>query len=175
MLCQKCNKKIASVFISSIINGKEIRIYLCDDCIKDYQLVNFNYQSPFSIKDIMDKFKLNEGNYTCQEKENSVSIDNNYEENDITCPNCCSTYNEYRKTGKLGCSRCYEVFEDKLKNTYDYEEYIGKIPKKDNNYVNISKEIKILKEDLNMAVQKEEYEKAAEIRDKIKDLAKCNE
>lgn len=179
MLCQKCHKKTASVFISSIINGQETRIYLCDDCAKDYPLLNFNYQAPFSIKDVMDKFKIDEDNSTDQEKENSLAIDNNYEENDITCPNCYSTYNEYRQTGKLGCSRCYEVFEKHikpiLKNIYGYEEYIGKTPKKDDSLIHISKEIRILKEDLNMAVEKEEYEKAADIRDKIKDLEECNE
>ena len=49
MLCQKCHKKTASVFISSIINGQETRMYLCSDCAKDYPLFNFNFQEPFSI------------------------------------------------------------------------------------------------------------------------------
>ena len=58
---------------------------------------------------------------------------------------------------------------------YWYEEYIGKIPKKDDSHIYISNEIRILKEDLNRAVEQEEYEKAANIRDKIKDLEQCNE
>ena len=179
MLCQKCHKKTASVFISSIINGQEIRIYLCDDCAKDYPLFNFNFQNPFSIKDVMDKLKIDEDTSIDQEKDNLLQIDNDSKEEDITCPNCYSTYNEYRQTGKLGCSRCYEVFEEQLKpilkNIYGYEEYIGKIPKKDNSHIYISKEIRILKEDLNRAVEQEEYEKAAGIRDKIKELEECNE
>lgn len=179
MLCQKCHKKTASVFISSIINGQEIRIYLCDDCAKDYPLFNFNFQNPFSIKDVMDKLKIDEDTSIDQEKDNLLQIDNDSKEEDIICPNCYSTYNEYRQTGKLGCSRCYEVFEEQLKpilkNIYGYEEYIGKIPKKDNSHIYISKEIRILKEDLNRAVEQEEYEKAAGIRDKIKELEECNE
>ena len=55
MLCQKCHKKTASVFISSIINGTETKIYLCNDCAKDYPLFDFNMDEPFSIKDIIDK------------------------------------------------------------------------------------------------------------------------
>ena len=179
MLCQKCHKKTASVFISSIINGQETRIYLCDDCVKDYPLFNFNFQNPFSIKDVMDKLKIDEDTSIDQEKDNLLQIDNDSKEEDIICPNCYSTYNEYRQTGKLGCSRCYEVFEEQLKpilkNIYGYEEYIGKIPKKDNSHIYISKEIRILKEDLNRAVEQEEYEKAAGIRDKIKELEECNE
>ena len=42
-------------------------------------------------------------------------------------------------------------------------------------HIYISNEIRILKEDLNRAVEQEEYEKAANIRDKIKDLEQCNE
>ncbi len=179
MLCQKCHKKTATVFISSIVNGQETRVYLCDECARDYPLFNFNFQDPFSIKDVIDKFKVNEDTSTDKEKENLLAIDNDIEEKDIICPNCYSTYNEYRETGKLGCSRCYEVFEKQLKpilkNIYGYEEYIGKTPKKDNSHIYISKEIRILKEDLNRAVEKEEYEKAADIRDKIKELEGCNE
>ena len=179
MLCQKCHKKTASVFISSIINDQETRIYLCDDCVKDYPLFNFNFQNPFSIKDVMDKFKIDEDPSIDQEKDSLLPVDNDSKEEDVICPNCYSTYNEYKQTGKLGCSRCYEAFEEKLKpvlkNIYGHEEYIGKIPKKDNSHIYISKEIRILKEDLNRAVEQEEYEKAADIRDKIKELEGCNE
>lgn len=179
MLCQKCHKKTASVFISSIINGQETRVYLCDDCAKDYPLFNFNFQDPFSIKDVMDKFKINENDSIDKDKGKLLEIDNESKEKDIICPNCYSTYNEYRQTGKLGCSRCYEAFEKELKpilkNIYGYEEYIGKIPKKNDGHIYISKEIRILKEDLNRAVEQEEYEKAADIRDKIKEMEECNE
>lgn len=177
MLCQKCHKKTASVFISSIINGQETREYLCDACAKDYPLFNFNLQDPFSIKDVMDKFKLDEE--ASIDKEKLLAVDKEYEEEDIICPNCYSTYNEYKDTGKVGCSRCYEIFEKQLKpilkNIYGYEEYIGKSPKVDDTHVYISKEIGILKEDLNRAVEHEEYEKAADIRDRIKELEQCNE
>lgn len=176
MLCQKCSTKTASVFISSIIYGKEKRLYLCNDCAKDYTLLNFKLPEPFSIKDVMDKFKLNETNLT-DKYEDLLAIDKDYE--DTKCPNCYITYEDYRETGKLGCSKCYETFEKQLKliikNMYSNEEYIGKSPKKDNDNIYISKEIRILKEDLNRAIEKEEYEKAADIRDRIKELEKCNE
>ena len=179
MLCQKCHKKTASVFIISIINGQESRMYLCSDCAKDYPLFDFNFQEPFSIKDVMDKFKINEDSSSEDEGENLLATDKDSKDKEIICPNCYSTYEEYRETGKLGCSRCYEAFEEQikpiLKNIYGYEEYIGKIPKKDDSHIYISNEIRILKEDLNRAVEQEEYEKAANIRDKIKDLEQCNE
>ena len=163
MLCQKCHKKTASVFISSIINGQETRMYLCSDCAKDYPLFNFNFQEPFSIKDVMDKFNIDENNQSDEQYDKLLATDEESTDKDIICSN----------------SKCYEAFEKQLKpilkNIYGYDEYIGKIPKKVEGDVYISKEIRILKEDLIRAVEKEEYEKAADIRDKIKHLQKCNE
>ena len=63
----------------------------------------------------------------------------------------------------------------KLVNVKANEEYIGKIPKSANSEKYISNEIRILKEDLNRAVELEEYEKAADIRDRIKELEECSE
>ena len=102
MLCQKCHKKTASVFISSIINGQETRMYLCSDCAKDYPLFDFNFQEPFSIKDVMDKFKINEDSSSEDEGENLLATDKDSKDKEIICPNCYSTYEEYRETGKLG-------------------------------------------------------------------------
>lgn len=174
MLCQKCHKKTASVFISSIINGNETKVYLCDDCAKDYPLFNFNMEEPFSIKDIIDKFKSEESQLS-----SSQLLDVDEINKEIVCTNCYTTYDEYKQTGKLGCSKCYEAFEKQLKpilrNIYGNTEYIGKIPKINGAHIYINKEIKVLKEDLNRAVEKEEYEKAAHIRDKIKELEECSE
>lgn len=174
MLCQKCHEKTAAVFISSIVNGKETRMYLCNDCAKDYPIFNFSTDEPFSIKEIMEKFKEDE--ILAENKENLKSDINNEE---IVCSACNTTYNEYRETGKLGCGNCYKVFENQLKlllNTmYSYTGYIGKIPKSNDNHIYVNNEIKILREDLNLAVEKEEYEKAADIRDKIRELESCKE
>lgn len=180
MLCQKCHKRTASIFISSIINGQETKTYLCNDCAKDYPLFNLSLDldEPFSIKDLMENFNIEEIKPKGDINKH-ISLKEDTLDDDIVCSNCHSTYNEYRQTGKLGCSNCYKDFYIKLKsilkNIYGYSEYIGKIPKSDNNHIYISKEIKILKEDLNRAVEKEEYEKAADIRDKIRELEGCNE
>ena len=176
MLCQKCHKKTASVFISSIINGTETKIYLCNDCAKDYPLFDFNMDEPFSIKDIIDKFKAED---PLLESSQLLDIDLDKVDREIICSNCYSTYNEYKETGKLGCSKCYEAFEKQLKpilrNIYGHTEYIGKYPKINGSHIYINNEIRVLKEDLNRAVEKEEYEKAASIRDKIKELEECSE
>ena len=91
MLCQKCHKKTASVFISSIINGQETRMYLCSDCAKDYPLFNFNFQEPFSIKDVMDKFNIDENNQSDEQYDKLLATDEESTDKDIICSNCYTT------------------------------------------------------------------------------------
>ena len=93
------------------------------------------------------------------------------------CPTDAIRVEDGKAKSCITCGKCEQVCPNKaiFKNKYGYEEYIGKIPKSDNSEKYISNEIRILKEDLNRAVELEEYEKAADIRDKIKELEECNE
>ena len=161
----RINKYIASCGVASRRKAEEI---ILDRRVK----VNGEIVSELS-------FNIDENNQSDEQYDKLLAADEESTDKDIICSNCYTTYAEYRETGKLGCSKCYEAFEKQLKpilkNIYGYDEYIGKIPKKVEGDVYISKEIRILKEDLIRAVEKEEYEKAADIRDKIKHLQKCNE
>ena len=84
------------------------------------------------------------------------------------------SYDEFKKVGKLGCENCYQVYGDKLmpilRRLHGNVQYNGKLPKKIYETVKVSKEIDILKAELENAIKSEEYEKAAEIRDKIRAL-----
>jgi protein arginine kinase activator len=81
---------------------------------------------------------------------------------------------EFQKTGRLGCSTCYDTFGEVLKplikRLHGSLQHTGKVPVRFSKTVSITREIAKLKDLLNKAIEKEEYEKAAEIRDKIKDL-----
>ena len=61
MLCQKCNKKVATVFISTIVNGKNTQMYLCTDCAKElHDNMNPDIKIPFPINDILTNMELSE-------------------------------------------------------------------------------------------------------------------
>nr|WP_243240466.1 UvrB/UvrC motif-containing protein [Clostridium cibarium] len=91
---------------------------------------------------------------------------------EIVCKNCGLTYSQFKKSGQLGCSKCYESFNDllspRIKRIQGDLEHVGKIPVREGNEVIQRKRIKKLKEDLQKAVIKEEYERAAVLRDEIK-------
>jgi protein arginine kinase activator len=92
------------------------------------------------------------------------------------CENCGLTYSQFAQGGKLGCSNCYEVFKDKLnpliRRIHSSERHKGKVPARTGGKLRLIKEIESLKTELGNLVKNEEFEKAAEVRDRIKDLEK---
>lgn len=198
MLCQKCNKKMATVFISTIVNGQNTQMYLCADCAKElHDSMSSNMQMPFPINDILSNIKIDENlindfiNSLTEGDNQNINIDNEntipknpleflndtnitQEDNkkvDIVCSVCNTSFEDYKKEGKLGCSKCYQAFEKELKpiieSIYGFSEHIGKYPKNQFKDMEAIKTVERLKEQLIIAIQEEEYEKAAELRDEI--------
>ena len=151
MLCQKCNKKVATVFISTIVNGKNTQMYLCTDCAKElHDNMNPDIKIPFPINDILTNMELSEDTINewlnefkemedkgqieeLVQHENPEILQHNNQHEDITCNFCNTSFDEYKKTGKLGCGKCYSTFRKQLKpiieGIYGYSEHIGKFPK----------------------------------------------
>lgn len=161
MLCQKCNKKQAMVYYNKVLNGKKTEIYLCEDCMKEYPELSFEFDIPLSINSILSSL--------------------GYETNEILknekiCPKCNSTRSEIKESGKFGCSKCYEIFKNDvnsiIEKVHGCTEHIGKAPRRSFYYINIKSEISKLKGELNLAVINEEFEEAAILRDKVRELEK---
>lgn len=192
MLCQKCNKNIATVFISTIVNGKNTQMYLCTDCARElHDSMSPDMQIPFPINDILSKLEIDEesisnliSNLTKEEsddyeedelmhedEEEIHELQEDDEASDIICSTCNTSFKEYKKTGKLGCSECYKAFEDELdpriKSIYGFSEHVGKYPKNKAKNNSSIERIRELKEQLNTAIKNEEYEDAAKLRDEI--------
>ena len=112
MLCQKCNKKVATVFISTVVNGKNSQMYLCTDCAKEFHdSMSPDMQIPFPINDILSNMEFNEDAINnlikdfkgIEDKnvvEGGIDIDNtktlpdNSQKVDITCSVCNTSFKE---------------------------------------------------------------------------------
>ena len=100
------------------------------------------------------------------------------------CPNCQMSYKDFRATGQLGCSECYKTFKRNLfpllKRIHGSTQYIGKTPvvlmaggksqTAKAKAISTAQELQELKTKLQKAIQLEEFEEAARLRDKIKNL-----
>lgn len=93
------------------------------------------------------------------------------------CPHCHRSYKEFVHLGKFGCAECYKTFNDQLnpilKRVHSGNiAHIGKIPKRIGGTIYLRKQISDLKEVLKVHINQEEFEKAAEVRDKVRSLEK---
>lgn len=164
MNCEECGKRPATVHITKIENGKKTDMHLCEQCAKHNN--SFNINTNFSINDLLTGL-LNSSNVL------PIKVDF---VQDATCDICGLSYNRFRETGRFGCSNCYKTFGEKLnplfKRVHGNINHTGKIPNRAGGRIKIVKEIERLKQELAAAIKNEEYEIAAELRDKIRELSK---
>lgn len=160
MLCNECGKNEATVHLTHIINGKKSENHLCEECAKKNQQM---FNSTFTIENVFSEMlnnAFNKSGYTPTKG----------------CTTCGMTYDQFRKIGKFGCCDCIETFKTKLmpvvKSIQGYDVHVGKIPKRAGGNYKLKKDIEKLKDELKLMVEQEEYEKAAELRDKIRNLEK---
>lgn len=165
MLCQICNKNIATVHFTQIINNIKTQTDLCQQCAMQQNWLNINL--PMEVSNFLGgfiKFPSEQGSQTT-------------ETNDI-CKKCGMTFNTFLQTGKMGCDNCYEQFGVRitplLKRMHRNINHTGKVPGKLYKGIMAGKEIDLLEKELREAVSKEEYEKAAALRDKIKAMRSGN-
>lgn len=90
------------------------------------------------------------------------------------CPVCGFTQADFKKTGRLGCSTCYNAFSEGLsallKAMHKGTEHVGKLPVRAQRTLQLSDRMKALTDNLRKAVAEEKYETAASLRDEIKSL-----
>ena len=92
----------------------------------------------------------------------------------LICPSCHMSYQDFTRTGKIGCSDCYKTFalalEPLLRRIHGSSTHIGKIPNRAGGTLSLKQEILNLRKQITKYVEAEEYEQAAVLRDRIKVL-----
>ena len=161
--CDKCGA--ASVYHSKlIVNGVSKDTNLCRDCaIKEGV---FNTQPTSMFDDILSSFSSFLGFEDVEE---------------LVCPVCKTSLKEFKTTGRLGCSNCYETFREEVQNVIKriapFEKHKQEEVKIKTKAKKQTKEEKIiaLREEMAQAVTEERYEDAAKIKKQITKLEAENE
>jgi protein arginine kinase activator len=167
MLCEECGKAQATVHIERIINGRKMTTNLCRDCAQRSGLMTLGvlFQPSFSINSLMSAFL---GSQIEALPSTGPGADG------PRCPVCGMSYRDFARAGRLGCSRCYEVFEDRLepllRRMHGSDTHVGKAPAGTGERARIRRQLETLKRQLSKVVAEEAYEEAAELRDKIKEF-----
>lgn len=175
MLCDRCHKRTAKVLYTEIINGVKNEQHLCEECAADY--TSFQMDKPLLNTDITLNNLLSTllGAYNP-----NAAKEPGENKQDIVCHNCNTTYEQFLQRGRFGCAECYRSFHKELGKTLrgiqGAEVHTGKRPK---GYVTSTdrmlqglSETERLSLELQEAIEKEEFEEAARLRDLIRQLKK---
>lgn len=167
MLCQNCNERNATVHLTRIINGEKTEVYLCEQCAREKGELNF-VSEPFSLHNFLAGIfspDFHPGRNVVQESQHH-------------CGTCSMSFNEFGKSGRFGCSECYDAFEPRLsqmlRRIHGSDQHTGKVPERTGQFIKQKNELKELRNQLQLAIAREEFEKAAELRDEIYKLEKRN-
>ncbi len=171
MLCEKCKKRTATVFYNENMNGKTRSFSLCGECaaklrekgdLQDITSMLDSFADPFS--------ELHENLFhgffgVPTQKAGSAGK---------KCPSCGSAYQEIASNGKVGCPICYEAFREELSrligSIHGTTSHQGRIPSRHRARKERDKLLKEKKQALAEAVEKEDYERAALLRDEVRKL-----
>ena len=169
MLCDECQKEPACVHITKIINQQKIEKHLCEQCAqKSGEIMGKGLNNVFGSKFSLQDFLKEMFNYTVP--------DSNRQMLEPVCSTCGLSYSEFSRSGKFGCSTCYQAFagqlEPLIKRIHGTAAHTGKVPKRGGVYFSLKQRIQHLRQGLAAHVSREEYEQAAVLRDEIKILEK---
>ncbi len=157
MLCDICKKAEATVHLTQIVDGKMLKVDLCESCAKEKGVQE---AAGFSLANLLVELGAGE--------------ESRVEAPGVQCPVCGFTQADFKKTGRLGCSACWETFEPALasllKAMHKGDHHVGKVPTKAEHTVALNGKMQELAEQLEKAVREEKYEDAAQIRDQIREM-----
>ena len=166
MLCQHCQKNEATTHVKTMINGDYAEYRLCSECARE-----LGYGGMFP------DFAADFGGMLSSFLGAALPARSGA----ARCPGCGATLNDIKKTGKVGCSECYELFFSELMPTirsiHGNTEHIGKRPVIEYTEVHEDKTepkqqkqktVDDLRSELKKAIEDENFERAAQLRDEIK-------
>ncbi|MCL1862003.1 MAG: UvrB/UvrC motif-containing protein [Defluviitaleaceae bacterium] len=168
MVCEKCKKNPASVHMQQFTNGKKVELHLCQECA-------FKFDNPEMLVPLENIFK----GFLDQINSKYLIPPGTSGKAPVVrpakpCTRCGMTFNKFKTGGRLGCDVCYTSFakevEVLLKNVQGSTRHEGKYPRRMGAGLINKRQITELRASQKRAVEEENYEEAARLRDEIRVL-----
>jgi protein arginine kinase activator len=161
VICQSCKAKPATVHFTEIVNNNMSAMNLCAECAEKKGI---DVQKPgnYGLGDLVAG--LIDGAATSDSERISR----------VKCSTCGYEYSDFKRIGRLGCPDCYTAFESQLvavlRHVHGSTQHAGKKATRTSERAQIRERVAALREELSIAIRAEEYERAASIRDEIREL-----
>jgi protein arginine kinase activator len=161
-LCSVCKEKPATLFLSNIsTEGKKQDLDLCNACAK----AKGDDPLAFLVSDADVMLGLGAAQEITQ---TTGGVD-------LKCPRCGFSQADFKKSGRLGCPECYQVFAEGLagllKTMHKGTHHTGKTPEALRQSRDNAERLKSLQKKLAKAVESEDFEQAAQLRDELKEIS----
>ena len=180
MLCDICHENESSITIQGNFDGHTHNtMHICTVCAAKYGL-NVNDDEEGGMGGLTDFIhNMAEKMGLALDSPEGMALEELRGDSHMRCPDCGLTLEMLRKTGKLGCEKCYGVFwkvlQEVLIDMHRGTRHVGRRSKNiirsgDDSVVNITLRVSQLQKDLDDAVKKERFEDAARLRDEINQL-----
>ena len=163
--CDQCSRP-ATHHSVEIVNGEKIEKHLCDVHAAEEGLHIKAVHTP--INELLTNFvKLHSGSTSPTAATSSATAK--------ACDNCGLTFAQFREDSLLGCPHCYRAFEHQLGPLLERAHeggthHIGKVPRRAGVGEQRQMALQRLRRQLDDAVDAEDYELAARLRDDIKQI-----
>ena len=172
MQCENCREREAVIHLTQIVNNSVTTMHLCEPCAAEKGVETGSSVAKFPLGDFLASLGKGGGSEPASE----AGLD-------VPCPSCGSTLRDFRQSGRLGCAACYAAFEQHLRDLlrrlhgstrHEGEAYrTGSVPASRPLVpasVSRNRTLDDLKDELRRAIEAENFELAAELRDKIRVL-----
>ncbi len=168
MLCEQCGEREAIVALTHIDENEKTHVHLCGECAREQGI---------------------DVEASLEELEERMSEQEERDEQELRCSSCGMTYDRFKEHYRLGCAECYSSFREELRpllrKVHGAHEHVGKRPSPAAEVREAAAEttegkdavwtLDLLQRRLRGAVEREEFEEAARLRDRIDELKKRQE
>jgi protein arginine kinase activator len=166
ILCSVCNLRPVKIHYTEIVNNDVVTLDLCAECAAERGIevpTGGDYEMGDLAAGLIDTL-----------------VDSETEKlGKVHCSLCGYGYSNFRQAGRFGCPECYDSFRSQvlplLRQIHGSVSHRGKSPTQSGPQADLKKELIRLKEELARAVELEEYERAAHVRDQIREIEKKTE
>lgn len=167
MKCDLC-EKLAVVFLTQIVDGQMKKVCLCDSCAKQHGVTD---PTGFGLADLV----LGGGKKLGGLSASGVAIAGDLVgSGGKVCPSCGFTIEDLKRIRRMGCSACYQTFREEIelvvRGMHKGGVHIGKVPTGLVEKQVLHQRLEDCREQLKLAIDAENYELAAVLRDEIRKL-----
>jgi protein arginine kinase activator len=163
MSCDQCHEREAVIHLTQIVNEQVTTLHLCERCAAEKGV-----ESPGGVaKTPLGSFLAAMGNNLPEEVPVARAGEN--------CAGCGASLQDFRESGRLGCPDCYRSFEtplrELLRRLHGSTHHVGeRYAERDGGTRDGGQRTAELREQLRLAVETENFELAAELRDRLRVL-----